>query len=166
MIDFTLTTKPIEFVDNNSSHTPTSSQDTYRMTSDAHNKESSNSLTPKVDKVVPNLINPTKGLEEDVDYETEVSTSSGVQKFTFGIKQDSGHYFLTGAAADQTITVPLPRTLQKKNVFGEYADEIRAIYILMFCCFNLPFQFQSTRMEENGFKKLIKSIKKYKEGKK
>jgi len=156
MIDFTLVTKPIEVVDNNSNHTPTSLGETYRITPNTHNKESCNSLTSKVDRVVPNLIDPTRGLEEGVAYSTEVVTSSGVQEFTFGIKNDNGHYFLTGTAADQSITTPLPRSLLKENAYGEYADTIRAVYILMLRCFSLSFQ--SAIIEERGFKKIIKNL--------
>ena len=156
MINFTSVIKPIEVVDNNSNHTPTSSGETYRIASSAHNKESCNSLTSKVNQVVPNLINPTRGLEENVVYKTKIVTSSGVQEFKFGIKNNNGQYSLTGTAVDQNIVILLPRSLLKKNAYSEYADTIRAVYLLMLRCFNLPFQ--SAVIEERGFKKLIKKL--------
>lgn len=95
MIDFSSVTKPVEIVDNNSNHTPTSSGETYRITSDAHNRESCNSLTSKVNQVLP-LFNPTKGLEEGFVYKTEVVTSSGTQEFTLGIEQKRVYLFSLG----------------------------------------------------------------------
>lgn len=155
IIDFSSGTKPVEIVDNNSNHTPSSSGETYRITSDAHNKESCNSLTSKVNQVVPNLLDLKDGDKSTI----KVATSSGTSDITVGIQQKNGKYHIfcgIDATADSTISVFLPRSLEKRNKFGEFADLQRAVLMLIVRYLN--FSFQSATTEEKGFKKLRKSL--------
>lgn len=153
-INFTLVTGAIEVVDNNSNHTPTGTPTgvIFRITPEAINKESNNSLTSKVDQVVPNLLD----LEDSDKSTIEVVTSSGTHDITVGIEQKNGKYHIFCGTTDSTIYVPLPRRLEKRNKFDEYGDLQRAFYMLIVCY--LKFPFQPGTIEERGFKKLKKLL--------
>ncbi len=160
VVDLTSATGPVAIVDNNSDQTPTSSQGIYRTTTDAHKKESFDkldTLTLKVNQVLPNLFNPKEGLIEGITYKAEVATPNGTSEFTFSKKQEGNIVSLTGASTDQSISVPLPRKLLKPNkFFSEQADLMRAVYMLMFRCLNITFQ--PATIEEKGFKKIMKKL--------
>lgn len=156
-INFTSVTGAIEVVDNNSNHTPTGTPTgaTFRITPEAINKESNNSLASKVDQVVPNLLD----LGDSDKLTIEVVTSSGTSEITVGIKQKKGKYHIFCGTADSTISVPLPRRLEKRNKFGEYGNLQRAFYILIVCY--LKFPFQPGTIEEGGFRKLFRKLKNF-----
>lgn len=157
--------KPVEFVDNNSNHTRTYANETYRVTDDAHDLESSFSLTGKVDEIMPTLSIPSGDFGAGVYNTVEIKTPHGVSEFTYSIKDDnynpSCYTFtgtVTGMAYNVTKKVPLLRNLYHPNkANGEYADISRAIYILLFRCLNIPFR--QAQNEEDGFKRLIKDLK-------
>ena len=156
LTSITLTTRPIELVDSHN-YTPTSRWQNYLVLTEACEKESYNTLTKKVDKIVPNPFDPKYGLEEDANRTVDVVTSSGTNEFTFGIVRNNGRLCLTGAVGDVSICVPLPRTLLKRNkAYKEQADMVRAIYMLLFRCLNI--EFVRTTEKESGFIKLIKSL--------
>lgn len=156
-IDFNsvTSTRPIEIVDNNSNHTPTSYGGTVRITPEAINKESCYSLESKVNQVVPNLLN----LEDGDKLTIEVATSSGTRDITVGIQQKDGKYHIfrgSGVTADSTVSVSLPKSLEKRNKFGDFADLQRAV--LMLVAHYLNFPFQPARREEKGFLKIKKLL--------
>ena len=156
LTSLTSTSRPIELIDNNN-HVPTSPRDTYRATTKAHEKESLDTLTTKVDEVLPNLFDPKKGLMEGKINTADITTSSGTHEFDFGIVWVDNKLCLTGTVGDLSITVPLPKTLLKRNkIFNEQADMMRAAYMLLFRCLKLTFK--PAQQEERGFKKLIKRL--------
>lgn len=152
--------KPVEHVDNSDNHTRTYTNETYRITDDAHNLESNFTLAGKVDEIMPTLSIPSGNFGVGVYSTVEIKTPSGVYEFTYSIKENdnkSSCYTFTGTITGTIpISVPLPRKLYHRNKYGDYADISRAIYILLFYCLNIPFR--PAKNEEKGFKKLIRDL--------
>lgn len=157
-IDISSATSLIEVVDNNSNHSPTSLEETYRITTPLHNKESSGTLSGKVNQIVPSLIDPTKGLVDGECVAFNIKASSGTNKIT--IARNKNSLFVSVISNSGTVSqvfFSVSKKIFKHNKFGEYADASRTILIVAVNTFSNLF-FSPGKNEEISFKKLIKKI--------
>lgn len=158
-IDFSSVSKPIEFIDNYSNHATTASDPTYRITTQAHNRESSGTLEKRVDKIMPSLFDLKTGIKDGETITSHVKLESGTS--IIAITRESNSLRAVTNSANNTngssvLCVPVGQhLLNHVNAYGEHADELKTIYLILIRFLNLPFRSRLVKNEETHFKKLI-----------